>query len=114
MPKKTYRREPRYVTKLAVWVPNAIALIEGCRYDACYPDSEVESHKIERLMGHSTPAEASDHIILLTRVARTDAPPTYERWRSFASHVLRVWHPDESPPTTADLERELQYAESQR
>src|SRR5262249_29904976 len=98
---------------MAVWVPNAIALIEGCRYDTCFPESEVESHKIERLMGHSTPAEASDHIILLTRVARTDAPPTVERWRSFASHVLRVWHPEESPPTATDLQMALQHVESE-
>lgn len=46
---KKYLKESRYVTAVCVWVPNAIALIEGCRYDSCYPATESESHKIERL-----------------------------------------------------------------
>lgn len=101
--RKLHRREPRFVTQLAVWVPDAMALIEGCRYDSCYPSSEVESHKIERLMGRSVSAAPSDHIVILTRVARTDGPPTFARWQSFASKVLRQWHPEETPPSMDEL-----------
>jgi hypothetical protein len=101
--KKTlYRKEPRYVTQIAVWVPDATALIEGCRYDSCYPASEAESHKIGRLANYA--AEPGDHVVLLTRVARTDAPPTLARRRSFGAAVLRQWHPEDSPPTQAELE----------
>lgn len=101
MPRKPFRRESRYVSKLCVWVPDATALIEGMRYDSCYPDSEAESYKISRLASHS--ATAAEHVVRLTRVARTDAPPTLDRWRSFGAFVLDVRHPDDSPITDADL-----------
>jgi len=100
--KKPYLKESRYVTALCVWVPNAFALIEGCRYDSCYPASEAESHKIERLSKDPGDDDAN-HIIRLVRVARTDAPPALDRWRSFGAYVLDVRHPQETPLTDRDL-----------
>lgn len=99
--KKPYLKESRYVTALCVWVPNAIALIEMCRYDSCYPASEAESYKVERLINHK--AKPVDHIVRLVRVARGDGPPTLGRWRSFHSYVLDVRHPQETSLTDAEL-----------
>lgn len=98
---KPYLKETRYVTALCVWVPDAMALIEGCRYDSCYPAHETESAKIERLM--SRRAEPADHIIRLIRTSRSDGPPTIGRWRSFSSFVLDVRHPQDTPPDDAAL-----------
>ncbi len=98
---KTYLKESRYVTALCVWVPDVFSLIEGCRYDGCYPASEVESHKIERLADGT--AGPTDHVVRLVRAARTDGPPTRDRWRSFGAYVLDVRHPQDTPPTDVEL-----------
>ena len=73
MTRKPYLKESRYVTALCVWASSAAALIECMRYDTCYPESEVEANKIQRLINHS--AEPADHIIRLIRVARTETHP---------------------------------------
>lgn len=73
------------------------------RYDSCYPASESESWKIERLM--SNRAEPADHYIRLMRVALNSNGPTVERWASFDCLVLDVRSPREAPPTDADLIR---------
>lgn len=86
---------------VVVWVPDAIALLEGCRYDSCYPASEADSHKIQAIIAGR--AEPDDHIITLTRAARTDGPPTVARWQSFGAEVLHQWHPEQSPPIIEDL-----------
>lgn len=99
--RKACRKEPRYVSKLAVWVPDAISMIEMCRYDSCYPDSEADSYKVQALIANR--AKPEDHVIFLTRAARGDGPPTLRRWQSFGAKVLSVWHPDDSPPTIEDL-----------
>ena len=94
---KIIKRETRYTSKLVVHVADAAALVEMMRYDSCFPSSEAEAHKIIRLIGHSDAEDGSDHIIRLTRVAMNDNPPTSERWKSFACHVLDVRHPEGSP-----------------
>lgn len=101
MARKPYLKDTRYVTALCVWTGSAPALIECMRYDSCYPASEVEANKIQRLINNS--AEPADHVIRLIRVARTDMPPTIDRWRSFGSLVLDVRHPEDSPLTDAEL-----------
>lgn len=101
MTRKPYLKESRYVTALCVWVPNVDALLGGMQYDSCYPASGIESNKICRLADGS--AEPAGHIIRLTRAARTDMPPTVDRWRSFASFVLDVRHPHDSSLTDAEL-----------
>jgi hypothetical protein len=96
--KKSHLKESRYVSAVAVWVPNVHALIEGCRYDSCYIESETEAHKVNHMIDHG-----SGGVVRLTRVARTDAPPTIDRWRSFGAYVLDVRHPQETLPTNAEL-----------
>ena len=99
--KKHYLKEPRYVTMLAVWVPSAESLIEIMRYESCYPRSEVEAHKISRLIRGV--GEDADHIIRLTRAARTEMAPNGYRCRSFGAFVLEEWHPEATPPTDEAL-----------
>lgn len=99
--KKPYLKESRYVTALCVWVPDAIALIKMCQHDSCYPASEAEVYKVERLINQT--AAPVDHIIRLVRAARGEGPPTLGRWRSFAAYVLDVRHPQEMPLTDAEL-----------
>lgn len=101
MTKKAYK-ETRYVTRIYVWASSPVGVFEGCRYDSCYPNSEADSHKLEALINHhrQTP---EDHFICLSRAARIPGPPTIDRWRSFNCRVLMVQHPDESPPTQAEL-----------
>jgi hypothetical protein len=103
--RKPYLRETRYVTALVVHVPRAEALIEGMRYDNCYPASEVEAHKIARMISGSD--SAADHVIRLYRVARTDLPPTEARWQSFACTILDVRHPEATPITDEELSQVL-------
>lgn len=91
------KRETRYVSKLVVHVADAAALVEMMRYDSCFPSSEAEAHRVIRLIGHAESLQGDDHIVRLTRVALNDNPPTMERWKSFACHVLDVRHPEEAP-----------------
>jgi hypothetical protein len=101
MTRKPYLKEPRYVTALCVWVPDAWSLIDCMRYDNCYPESGAESFKIERLIHRSD--DVLHHIIRLVRVSRTELPPTLDRWRSFGAFVLDVRHPEDTPPTNDEL-----------
>ncbi len=94
------RREPRYVSMMAVLASDAYALIECMRYDSCFVSTEVESHKVKHLIDRSV----DDAIVTVYRVAPNDRGPTRERWVSFGCSVLKVWHPDDSPPSAADLE----------
>lgn len=96
--KKPHMKESRYISSVAVWVPNVHALIEGCRYDSCYVESETEAHKVNRMID-----SGAGGVIRLVRVARTDAPPTVDRWQSFGAYVLDVRHPQEAPLTDAEL-----------
>ena len=96
--KKSHMKEYRYVSAVAVWVPSVHSLIEGCRYDSCYVESETEAHKVNHMIDLN-----SGGVVRLTRVARTDAPPTIDRWRSFGAYVLDVRHPQETPLTDAEL-----------
>lgn len=96
--KKSYLKESRYVSAVSVWVPNIYALLDGCRYDSCYAESEAEVHKVNRMID-----SGGGGIVRLVRVARTDAPPSLDRWRSFGAYVLDVRHPQESPLTDAEL-----------
>lgn len=94
--RKLTQRENRYTSKLVVLVADPAALIEMMRYDSCFPSSEVEAHKIIRIINHSGAEDGSDHVIELTRVALNDNPPTIARWKSFACYVLDVRHPEEA------------------
>lgn len=96
--KKPHMKESRYVSAVAVWVPSVHALIEGCRYDSCYVESETEAHKVNHMIDVN-----GGGVVRLTRVARTDAPPTIDRWRSFGAYVLDVRHPQQTPLTDAEL-----------
>lgn len=96
--KKSHMKEYRYVSAVAVWVPSVYALLEGCRYDSCYIELETEVHKVNELHDRR-----GGGVVRLTRVARTDAPPTIDRWRSFGAYVLDVRHPQETPLTDAEL-----------
>lgn len=93
--RNAHRREPRFVSMMAVLVHDAYALTECMRYDSCFIATEAESHKVKHLIDGSS----DDEIVRLYRVAPNDRPPTEDRWRSFDCHVLATWHPDESPPT---------------
>lgn len=94
-------KEMRYVTHLAVWTPNAMALIEGCRFDNCYLLTETDVNRVRRLMKNDY--QSDDHIVTLVRVAVTGSPPAYRRWQSFGADILRQWNPQESPPTMQEL-----------
>lgn len=83
---KRSKRETRYVSILVVQVPSVEALIDNMRYDHCCPATEVESHKIERLINGT--ATSVDHVIRLFRFASGDVPATVGRWRSFNCRVL--------------------------
>lgn len=102
---KPYLKESRYITALCVWVSSAEALIDCMRYDSCYPASEAESSKIGALISEDSGGrrDQANHIIRLIRVARTELPPTLDRWRSFCCYVLDVRHPQDSPLTDAEL-----------
>lgn len=100
------RRETRYVSCIAVWVGDAYSLTDMCRYDNCYPMAEVESGKVERLMGRR--AEPADHVVKLVRVSKVSGSrPTFARWKSFNATVLREWHPEDPEPTDAELQEAL-------
>lgn len=95
------KKEIRYVSRLTVHTLSASALIDMMRYDCCYPATEEESRKIWALIGNEQCGnrdEPKNHIVQLTRVARTDLPATVDRWRSFGCLVL-----DERPAGDAPL-----------
>lgn len=88
-------KQTRYVTILTVFVPGADALIDMLRYDACYPRTEGDAHKIIRLMNGTD--DADDHIIELVRASVADVPHNEGRWNSFGCRVLDIRHPETSP-----------------
>jgi hypothetical protein len=105
---KKFKKDTRYVSVLTVHVSSAEALIDMMRYDSCFPASEADSHKIERLMRHD--ADADDHIVRLKRVDCTDGEPTIGRWRSFNCTVLDWRNPDSSPLTIEEARNLLKIA----
>lgn len=94
MAKKHYKREMRYVSVLTVHVPSFDALLDMLRYDRCCPATEVESSRIERLIGNSS--DPGDHIVRLVRFSPGDARAS-ERWRSFGCRVLDERSPKDAP-----------------
>lgn len=89
---KFHRKEQRFISILTIYASSAQGLFDMMRYDSCFPSTEAEAHKIGRLNENEDSPE--DHIIVLTRCARNDAPATEGRWRSFNCHVLDERHPD--------------------
>lgn len=98
---KYSKRQSRVVRTIVVWVPTVHALIDMLRYDSCFPSSEVESLKIQKLLrGDATPG---DHVLRLTSAALGSTAPSHERWESFGCHVLDYRSPDEEPITEAEV-----------
>lgn len=97
MSRRTHRREPRYVTIIAVHVPMTRDVIDMMRYDQCYPSTEEESRKLYVLSDahRSKPLDPKDHLVQFTCAGRTYNVPVIERWRSFGCTVFSVRHPDE-------------------
>lgn len=81
--KRPHMKESRYVSAVVVWVPNVRALIDGCRYDSCYVESETAAHKVNHMIDVN-----AGGVVRLVRVARTDASSTIDRWRSFGRMTL--------------------------
>ena len=78
------KRQTRYVSRLAVFVPGVSATIDMLRYDTCYPATEVEAGKL---------SADKPGIVRLTMAASSDRPPCYERWTSFGCVVLATRGP---------------------
>lgn len=96
MPKKTRgKKQTRYVSRLAVFVPGLHAVIDMMRYECCYPATEVESGKLSA----DTPG-----IIRFTMVALSDREPSWERWKSFGCVVLATWGLDDAGPIDSELD----------
>jgi hypothetical protein len=96
MPKKTRgKKQTRYVSRLAVFVPGLNAVIDMMRYECCYPATEVESGKLSA----DTPG-----IVRFTMVASSDREPSRERWRSFGCVVLATWGADDVGLTDSELD----------
>ena len=106
--KKFCKKESRYVSVLVVHVAGAEALIDMLRYDRCVPATEVESHKIMRLMTDNYGARraedevARDRVIRLIRYAANDNPATKGRWESFGCRVLDERNPEAEQLTEAE------------
>lgn len=89
---KQHRSEKRFVTYLLVRASSATGLIDMMRYDSCFPATEEDSRKIERLINNVDQKE--DRILQLICAGRNDMTPTKDRWKSFCCTVLDVRHPD--------------------
>lgn len=99
MPKKTVsKKQVRYVSRIAVFVPGLNAVIDMLRYECCYPASEVEAGKL---------SSDKPGIVKLTMVASSNREPSRDRWRSFGCAVLATWGPDEAGPGDPELENLL-------
>lgn len=96
-------KEPRFVSRLAVYVPSVEALLDMMRYDSCYPATEDDARKLAHLVTGEAWSSPADHLIRLTRVARNNQPATAQRWRSFGCHVLDERPPEHTQPTDDEL-----------
>ncbi len=86
--KVTMQEETRYISTFTVRVSGFAGVIDMMRYDSCYPATEVESRKLERISSGSDKAE--DHVVTFIRAGRNDSGPTIRRWASFNCKVLEV------------------------
>ncbi len=102
MPRRTHRREPRFVTLIAVHVPMLRDAIDMMRYDCCYPSTEEESRKLYALSDGGNPTD-QDHLVQFTSAGRNDGTPTVDRWRSFGCTVFAIRNPDEPLLSPAEL-----------
>ncbi len=80
--------ETRYICKFTVRVSGIAGVIDMMRYDLCYPASEEESRKLERIANDT--ASGEDRFVDFIRAGRNDRGPTVRRWASFNCKVLEV------------------------
>lgn len=59
------------------------------RYDHCFPATEDESRKLERVANGDV-SDPADHVVRFLRRALNPGPPTTARWQSFGCEVLGV------------------------
>ena len=82
------QEETRYISTFTVRISGITGVIDMMRYDSCYPATEVESRKLERVANGTDKAE--DHFVTFIRAGRNDSGPTVRRWASFNCKVLEV------------------------
>jgi hypothetical protein len=90
------QRQPRFASAVSVRVESIGGLLAAMQDGCCCPAQEVESGKIERLMGGRE--EPPDRLIRLARFAGSDDPPDVDAWHARGVDVL-----DERPLDVAWL-----------
>ena len=80
--------ETRYISKFTVRVSGIAGVIDMMRYDLCYPATEEESGKLERIVDGT--ASGEDRFVDFIRAGRNESGPTVRRWASFNCKVLEV------------------------
>ncbi len=111
---KRHHRESRYMSRVTVHVHDLYALMDMCRYDRCYPESEAESQKIQNIARHEVkPGDPLGYVVRLIRCAPTNDPPTDGRWRSFGCRVLDYRSTQEPAITDRELQALLLLPENQ-
>ena len=79
------RKEQRYIIEFKVRVSGIGGVLDMMRYDQCYPASQRDSAKLERIASHNDSAE--DHVV--TFIKSGQAPRIdVQRWASFNCQVL--------------------------
>ena len=81
-------KETRYISKLTVRVSGIGGVIDMMRYDSCYPATEEDSRKLERIANHTDSGE--DRFVDFIRAGRNKLGPTVRRWASFNCKVLEI------------------------
>jgi hypothetical protein len=92
---KHYKKEPRYISIITVRCSSTRAVLDMMRYDSCFPATEDDSRKLERLIDapHGHPGAPDDfNVIKFIRCGRNDGV-TDDRWASFGCTVLDVKAP---------------------